>query len=176
MKESFTVFTVTQTTKQLSDQILTMLYELEKNKSAKVSEMMIKPVTVDYSSPGPSIIDTIDEARIKPSSEYPFVLCCGFRRKKIMCCNRVNLKNENYVEMHSIDANKLNLKEDDSIRVTTTTTNSIDTTVRINDNLQEGYIRIPIFKDINRLTDNGQAGKRQFAPTYKFQFARVEKL
>jgi formylmethanofuran dehydrogenase subunit D len=77
--------------------------------------------------------------------------------------------------MHSTDAIRLNLTNDSKIKVTTTTTNSVVTIVKINDNLQTGYVRMPNFKNINMLTDNGIAWNRQYSPTYKFQFARVEK-
>lgn len=152
-----------------SDQLLDELKTLDQTGTVKV----VPPVYRDpprFDHLVGNLFD-LDSGQLT-CKDFPFIVSFGFRRKNTF--NNIISDRRYWIEMYPSDAEQLQLVDGDTV-IVTTNIGSITTVCRVSDRLQPGYARLPAFKDLNLITDAGTPGKRELNPSYRFQFAKIQK-
>jgi ferredoxin-nitrate reductase len=118
----------------------------------------------------------------KTTKEYPFILLTGRTRDRWHSGTKTTLvqslqkyKELNFCEIHSLDADMLNIKDGEEIRVFSRR-GSLVTKALITDNIREKMIFIPISnREVNYLT-NDLLDKESYQPDYNHSAVRIEKF
>ena len=118
----------------------------------------------------------------KPSKDYPFILLTGRTRDQWHSGTKTNLprtllkyKELNFCEINEKDAKVLNLKNEDTIKITSIR-GKIVSQVQITNKINEKTIFIPISnREINFVT-NDLFDKESLQPDYNHSAVRIEKV
>ncbi len=118
----------------------------------------------------------------KTTTQYPFVLLTGRTRDRWHSGTKTTLppslqkyKELNFCEIHSSDADMLNIKDGEEVRVISIRGKLI-TKVLVTDNIREKTIFIPISnREVNYLTDD-LLDRESYQPDYNHSAVRIEKI
>ncbi|MCK4737684.1 MAG: molybdopterin oxidoreductase family protein, partial [Sulfurimonas sp.] len=118
----------------------------------------------------------------KTTAEYPFILLTGRTRdqwhsgiKTTLPPSLQKYKELNFCEIHPSDADMLNIKDGEEVKVLSIR-GTLITKILITDNIREKTIFIPISnREVNYLT-NDLFDKESYQPDYNHNAVRIEKI